>query len=786
MFVLSSSPTSFTAGAPVAPNARITRAARLIGSVAWLIALLAALPTQAATWSVGVGTGCTHTTIQAAIDTAQNNPGADTIRITRSLFYIEQALVLSTAQEVDLVGGFAICNQAASDGVLTDVSGINGAEEPVMRITINSGGLVRLRHLTILRGDEDGTGNGGGIFFRGNGSLQISDSAITNNIAGYGGGIYAEGTGTNAELIIGRNVQISSNTARYSGGGIYVDGLEMAMREDSSGIFNNIAVGLSNSGFGGGLIVLSRGNLLARAIISGGGFPGIQGKIDNNTARYGGGVAVITGDNADSGATAELQLFTTQATRRATIRQNTASVFGGGIYLKGKDSSSVFAPARAIVWNADIVDNRSPDGAAAYIDDTGDLSMPLNTANRPDGAVACPINSPCGRITGNQAQISPQQPTTGAVIRNNNLFYINPDQGETGGVLISGNRGGRLIHSSGGFSILKNALIVNNDASLQLFQGNDYNINSTTIAGNTIGGAQVFGVNGNFTLRSSIIWQPGNTTLIQSGGTRTLEWSIASEVVSLGGVLGAIVAAPRFIDPARGDYRLRAASPAIDYALPVAGDDRDAHGLPRDQAILQEFDPTILRVRDAGAHERPALQPLVLNSDLDFDLNLWTPVVPNAASWDGTQNAPGSPGGSIRVNLNNIPQARIVAMTQCIHLPGPGVYALNGWGRSGLGTPAERDVTILSWELRNNGSEACNAGPPTVSGEHTLTAASSWGSPPPTLINVTPAQFNFTSISISLVVVDRSLTQPGSVTGWFDRITLEVAPSDIIFANGFD
>jgi len=184
MFAPSSPPSSFTAGAPVAPRERIAKATRLIGAFAWLIALLAALPTQAAVFSVGVGAECTHTTIQAAINAAQNNPGADTVRITRSLFYIEQALVLSTAQEVDLVGGFATCKQAASDGVLTDVSGINGAEEPVMRITINSGGLVRLRHLTILRGDEDGAGNGGGIFFRGNGkfgqpsTLQLSKPAL--------------------------------------------------------------------------------------------------------------------------------------------------------------------------------------------------------------------------------------------------------------------------------------------------------------------------------------------------------------------------------------------------------------------------------------------------------------------------------------------------------------------------------------------------------------------------------------------------------------------------------
>jgi len=751
------------------------------------IALVTIQPAQAATYTVGTGSGCTHSTIQTAINAAQANAGADTVRITRSLFYIEQALVLTTAQEVDLVGGFATCSQAASDGVLTDVSGINGALEPVMRITLNSGGLVRLRYLTILRGDEDGTGNGGGIFFRGNGSLQISDSSITNNLAGYGGGIYAEGTGTNAELIIGANVYIGFNTARYSGGGIYVDGLEMAMREQGSVIAFNTAQGISDSGFGGGLILLSRGNLLARAYIGGGGFG--TGTMFGNTARYGGGVAVIVGDDANNGADAQLHLFTTQADRRATIRQNTASVVGGGVYLKGKGVMD----AEARLWNADIVDNQSPDGAAAYIDEDGLFRMTLDSGNTPDGALPCPINNPCGRITGNQALDAAQQPTTGAVIRNESSLYIiagaNSIVIPSGGVLISGNRGGRLVDSVGGYQALGNALIVNNDVSQQLFRAlgeGTYEIASTTIAGNIIGGAHVFALNDDFTLKSSIIWQPGKTTLLQTGGTRTLAWSIASEVGSLGGVLGAVVAAPRFIDPARGDYRLRAASPAIDYSLPVFVNDHDVHGLPRDQIIAEVPRPNGRRARDAGAHERPALQPLVLNGEVDIDLNLWTPVTANAATWHSTQNAPGSTGGSVQVSLTNIPQARIVALTQCIHLPGPGTYALNGWGRSGIGTTAERDSTILAWEYRNNGGEACNVGPPTMSGDHLLGFATNWTSPLPGLISVTQAQFtNLSSISISLVVIARSgAGVPDSAFGGFDGITLTLV--DDLLANGFE
>ena len=145
-------------------------------------------------------------------------------------------------------------------------------------------------------------------------------------------------------------------------------------------------------------------------------------------------------------------------------------------------------------------------------------------------------------------------------------------------------------------------------------------------------------------------------------------------------------------------------------------------------------------------------------------------------------------GGSVRVSLNNIAQPRVIAMTPCIHLPALGMYALNGWGRAGIDTSADRDVTILAWEYRNSGSEACNAGPPTMSGDHMLGVATNWFSPLPSLINVTQAQFtNLSSISIALVVEARISGGgvPNTAFGGFDGITLTLV-GDTIFANGFD
>ena len=58
----------------------------------------------------------------------------------------------------------------------------------MLRITANTGGLIRLRALNVRGGDEDGGGYGGGIYFRGNGRLEIEESQIQFNVGGYGAG----------------------------------------------------------------------------------------------------------------------------------------------------------------------------------------------------------------------------------------------------------------------------------------------------------------------------------------------------------------------------------------------------------------------------------------------------------------------------------------------------------------------------------------------------------------------------------------------------------------------
>jgi hypothetical protein len=263
---------------------------------------------------------------------------------------------------------------------------------------------------------------------------------------------------------------------------------------------------------------------------------------------------------------------------------------------------------------------------------------------------------------------------------------------------------------------------------------------------------------------------------------------IASEVGSLNAGPEAIVAEPRFIDPARGDFRLRAASPAVDYATTVPNDDDDLINNPRDVDL--DVVANVRGPRDLGAWERSLLAPLVLNSNFDVDSNLWPPTTAGVSSWDGTQNAAGQSGsGAIKVTQAGTPnQQRVYGLNQCIHLPGPGIYALNGWGRAGAGGVGNRDYLYLNWELRYDGGEGCSSGPADASGDHFLSNSSNWQHPVnPGLIEISDGDWTSnSSLFITQVVTEFGITNPPTTIGWFDGITLDLEVDDTIFRNGFD
>ncbi len=770
-----------------------TTAPRLAASAA-LLFLLATASAPAAVFTVGtpVGPGqCTHGTIQSAINAAESSPGADTVRLTRSLTYEPEANSVNTTQELTIEGGYADCT-AAFDGVYTVVSGTGGAAEPVFRISGNTGVLVRLRYLTISGGDEDGAGKGGGIYFRGDGLLEVSNSNIRQNTAGSGGGIYAEGTGTNAELAIGANVNVSSNIARYNGGGIVADQIEMTMLTSDSAIFFNEAQGLGGTGGrGGGLYVYSAG--LSSYATIGSGSP--LGAIFGNRALYGGGAAV-GGSTSGGGRTAVLDIYATTADRPAELSGNIASAAGGAIYVRSEDSvSSGNVFARAHLFNASLRNNSAPQGAAVQVQGSDTIVLvetfaefTFNYGPWPSAAAPCAVDAACGRIVNNTAEDSGGQLTQGAVLNAENDTSVR--LGSSGhGIFLQGNRGGRLIASSSGDGYspveLRSALVTGNTVSQELIRssgGDVLGLSDTTLTGNLVSGGSILVANDmDVQLQRSILWQPGVPLLSRSGGTLSTGSLDASDNTSLGGPSAAGTYEPRFIDPGRGDYRLKASSGAIDSAAASGGG--DAYARPRDVDLPVKTN--YQGPRDLGAFERQSLLPIVLNGDFDFsDLRYWNLT---AGAWDGTENAAGAAGsGSWKFSTSGQTSTRFAVGQQCVHLPGPGRYRLTGRGKGGGNTAISRDYALVAWDFRRAGTEACTGGAVDRTGELTLGSGTSWGQPAqPALIEVSAAEWGYTSsITVRLIAQDGGINIGGSVSAWFDGITLET-DDDVIFANGF-
>lgn len=569
---------------------------------------------SAAIFTVGTGAGCTHGTVQSAINAANAAPGADTVRLTRSLTYQPEANTINGSENLNLVGGFATCTQAVTDNIKTVVSGAGGAAEPVFRITAGTGVVVKLRHLTISGGDEDGNGRGGGINFQGDGVLEIIESTISNNTAAYGGGIYALGTGTNAELIISEGTVISSNTARYSGGGVSIGGpIEMTMTAPNSIIAFNEALGeAAGTGYGGGMEV----NGQAIAYIGTSGVGGL-GAIYSNTAIDGGGISIISG-SAD-GADATVHLFTTNPSLPVMVRGNYASDTGGAVYLQSWAAGfPSFATSTALLcaWDFRLEDNAARDGSALYLnseinfDNSRGSVVKLNnsTCTHP-AAVRCASGVACNTISGNDAVNTDGELSGGATLRAlaGTLLYAYRFE-------MRGNRAGDAIRANGngggpiGTTQLDDCLLANNQLTRQLvrIEANYITyIGSCTIAGNLIASTDVIHSEYDLTMRETIIDQPGNLTLAYSGsgGTSLVVANVlASDVTTLPADPSIISGDPSFIDAANGNFRLRQYSLAVDFAPPVVGDDRDLDNQPRDQDLAGV--PNLFGVRDLGAYER--------------------------------------------------------------------------------------------------------------------------------------------------------------------------------------
>lgn len=333
--------------------------------------------------------GCTFTSIQAAIDAAA--AGA-TITLCGG-FYKEN---LTIAKTITLTSNDPDNRAAVSPGpgggsVVTINDGGNAIFD-TMAFGLGTGtlllgnrlggGFLNFGTLTLLNSsvDECTADQGGGIYNFG--KLTLNNTSLVDNTASRGGGIYAQGQGL---VIVTNKSIIDSNTATDQGGGIYneggltlIGGSEVESNTsngDGGGIFNEGHISIEGSfvqentatGNGGGILNLSTVVVQSSSVIT------------KNKAANGAG---IYNDGDPSLDQPQLNVINSAITR------NDASEVGGGIF---NDDGAVTMKAGTIFANTATI-----TGGGIFNTDGGSVEFGNQSAvveNTPDncvGTLSCP------------------------------------------------------------------------------------------------------------------------------------------------------------------------------------------------------------------------------------------------------------------------------------------------------------------------------------------------------------------------------------------------------------
>ena len=148
------------------------------------------------------------------------------------------------------------------------------------------GGTFTMKNNSLISKNTSG-GNGGGVCVQG-GTFTMTGGTISENKADYGGGIYvadtegAQGTVACAGQLIIEGGEISGNSSGY-GGGIYLTSTAQLTMKGGKISGNHPKGETSSDTFGGGVYISGENSIFTMA----------GGEISGNSAKYGGGVAII-------------------------------------------------------------------------------------------------------------------------------------------------------------------------------------------------------------------------------------------------------------------------------------------------------------------------------------------------------------------------------------------------------------------------------------------------------------------------------------------------------------
>ena len=562
--------------------------------------LLHAASTHAAVYRVGSGAGCTHATIQAAIDAAEASAADDDVFITGAS-YTSQALTIENARgALALIGGYDTCQSATPTlGAHTLISGTSS--QSTLRVTASL--RVELLNLDIQNGHAV---YGGGVRARGSdGVLRLFNTRVRGNQAQFGGGISIANTDATAapdryELRLEGESSVISNAATDAAGGILCERTTLAIR-DASYVYQN-----ATDGNGGGIFSTN-----CRVRIGSRGQNGSGRVLWANTAAKQGGGLLLSGEQAEG------DFYTIDPFVPARIVDNHAGgapgSFGGGVAL--------WSGARMRVYDAVIAQNTALNGGGVALSGDGhpmDFQMQASLDGAPPGAVNCAGPEECNFMRGNRAVSSSGVLSTGAAIM---LFTGNTGTARARfrGARLDGNEGSDLafLWRENNELELDGVLIVGNRAEGGVFgvypsdSRHTISIRASTIADNGLVGnvavidgtarcADVGGAIG-VSVRRSIVRETGHALVNDSAPQADcFTHVIANDFGLLGAAADRVVAAPGFVDAAHGDYRLRDSSPALDFA-PATPADATRDGGARVFDFVGRTD--LFGPQDLGAYE---------------------------------------------------------------------------------------------------------------------------------------------------------------------------------------
>jgi hypothetical protein len=264
---------------PSQPRTRTLRA--LTGATVVAAGIIAAIPVAAQAAAVSVP--CSETALVSAINTANANPGSDTLNLAAGCTY-------------SLTGSHGDAGNGP-DGlpVITSVIALVGTPNIITRSSlalfriaeVSSTGKLTLTRVTLDRGNT--LGSGGGVLNRGAVTFTSAGSGLTNNTAlGTGGGLSNSDTpiGTAPAATFTGSTLLGNTATSGSGGAIY-NGVRDALTMTSSVVTSNTSLLAQGGGIAanGSTTSLTSTSVTANtATLGAGGVLRLGGTMTTNTS----------------------------------------------------------------------------------------------------------------------------------------------------------------------------------------------------------------------------------------------------------------------------------------------------------------------------------------------------------------------------------------------------------------------------------------------------------------------------------------------------------------------